>query len=143
MTIARSKLTAQSQISVPAEVRRRLGIGPGSILEWEEEDEKIVVRRAGRSCSLIGTEDGPEVFVRIVDRLASLRLVRQILGTQARQKLCQPSFVPRLEALGECGITRGPGTCVSSQIAHVRVSTCFATTISVFGKSSRKVPVSS
>ncbi len=51
MTLARSKLTAQGQISVPAEVRRRLGIGPGSILEWDEEDDSIVVRRAGRHTS--------------------------------------------------------------------------------------------
>lgn len=51
MTIAHSKLTAQGQISVPAEVRRRLGIGPGSILEWEEDGERIVVRRAGRFSS--------------------------------------------------------------------------------------------
>ena len=51
MTIAHSKLTAQGQISVPAEVRRRLGISPGSILEWDEDGEKIVVRRAGRYTS--------------------------------------------------------------------------------------------
>lgn len=51
MAIAYSKLTAQGQISVPTEVRRRLGIGPGSILEWEQEGERIVVRRAGRYSS--------------------------------------------------------------------------------------------
>jgi AbrB family looped-hinge helix DNA binding protein len=51
MAIAYSKLTAQGQISVPKEVRRRLGIGPGSVLEWEEEGERIVVRRAGRYTS--------------------------------------------------------------------------------------------
>jgi AbrB family looped-hinge helix DNA binding protein len=51
MAIAYSKLTAQGQISVPTEVRRRLGVGPGSILEWEEEGERIVVRRAGRYSS--------------------------------------------------------------------------------------------
>ncbi|HVT59377.1 MAG TPA: AbrB/MazE/SpoVT family DNA-binding domain-containing protein [Thermoanaerobaculia bacterium] len=51
MVIAHSKLTRQGQISVPAEVRRRLGIGPGSILEWEQEGETIVVRRAGRYSS--------------------------------------------------------------------------------------------
>lgn len=51
MAIAHSKLTAQGQISVPTEVRRRLGIGPGSILEWDEEGERIVVRRAGRYTS--------------------------------------------------------------------------------------------
>ena len=48
MTLARSKITAQGQISVPAEVRRKLGIGPGSVLEWNEEGEKIVVRRSAR-----------------------------------------------------------------------------------------------
>jgi len=48
MALARSKVTAQGQISVPAEVRRRLGIGPGSVLEWNEEGEKIVVRRSAR-----------------------------------------------------------------------------------------------
>lgn len=47
MALAHSKLTAQGQISVPAAVRRRLGLGPGSILEWDEEGEHIVVRRAG------------------------------------------------------------------------------------------------
>lgn len=51
MAIAYSKLTAQGQISVPTEVRRRLGIGPGSVLEWDEEGERIVVRRAGRYTS--------------------------------------------------------------------------------------------
>ncbi len=48
MAIARSKLTAQGQISVPADVRRKLGVGPGSVLEWEEDGNQIVVRRAGR-----------------------------------------------------------------------------------------------
>lgn len=48
MAIARSKVTAQGQISVPAEVRRKLGVGPGSVLEWDEQGEEIVVRRAGR-----------------------------------------------------------------------------------------------
>jgi antitoxin PrlF len=51
MALAHSKLTAQGQISVPAEIRRRLGIGPGSVLEWDEEDDKIVVRRSGRYSS--------------------------------------------------------------------------------------------
>jgi AbrB family looped-hinge helix DNA binding protein len=51
MALAHSKLTAQGQISVPAAVRRRLGVGPGSILEWETEGGRIVVRRAGRYSS--------------------------------------------------------------------------------------------
>ncbi len=51
MALAQSKLTAQGQISVPAEVRRRLGLGPGSVLEWDEDGERIVVRKAGRYSS--------------------------------------------------------------------------------------------
>jgi len=51
MVLAQSKLTAQGQISVPAEVRRKLGLGPGSVLEWDEDGENIVVRRAGRYSS--------------------------------------------------------------------------------------------
>ena len=52
MALAHSKLTAQGQISVPAGIRRKLGIGPGSILEWDEEDHKIVVRRSARFSSV-------------------------------------------------------------------------------------------
>lgn len=48
MAIAQSKLTAQGQISVPSKVRKKLGIGPGSVLEWDEQGDQIVVRRAGR-----------------------------------------------------------------------------------------------
>jgi AbrB family looped-hinge helix DNA binding protein len=44
-------VTAQGQISVPAEVRQKLGIGPGGVLEWSEEQGQIVVRRAGRVTS--------------------------------------------------------------------------------------------
>jgi antitoxin PrlF len=51
MVFARSKITAQGQISVPAEVRRKLGVRPGSVLEWHEEGEKVVVSRAGRHTS--------------------------------------------------------------------------------------------
>jgi len=51
MALAHSKVTAQGQISVPSEVRRKLGIGPGSVLEWDEEGEKIVVRRSVRFSS--------------------------------------------------------------------------------------------
>lgn len=31
---------------MPVEVRRKLGLGPGSVIEWEEEGDRIVVRRA-------------------------------------------------------------------------------------------------
>ena len=51
MSIAHSKVTAQGQVSVPAEVRRRLGVGPEAMLEWDDDGGVIVVRRAGRYSS--------------------------------------------------------------------------------------------
>ncbi len=48
MVLAHSRVTSQGQISVPVEVRRKLGLEPGATLEWEEENGRIVVRRAGR-----------------------------------------------------------------------------------------------
>lgn len=51
MALSHSKVTSQGQISIPAGIRRKLGIGPGSILEWDEEGDKIVVRRSARFTS--------------------------------------------------------------------------------------------
>ncbi|MGA2115417.1 MAG: AbrB/MazE/SpoVT family DNA-binding domain-containing protein [Bryobacteraceae bacterium] len=51
MAIAQSKLTAQGQISVPGDVRKKLGVGPGSVLEWHEDGVNVVVRRAARFSS--------------------------------------------------------------------------------------------
>jgi AbrB family looped-hinge helix DNA binding protein len=48
MKLAQSRLTAQGQISVPAEVRKRLELVPGSVLEWDAEGDRIIVRRVGR-----------------------------------------------------------------------------------------------
>ena len=51
MALAHSRVTAQGQVSVPAKVRQRLGVGPGSVLEWDEDGERVVVRKAGRFSS--------------------------------------------------------------------------------------------
>jgi AbrB family looped-hinge helix DNA binding protein len=50
MAIAQSKVTAQGQISVPAGVRKKLGVGPGSVLEWDEQDaiRKYIRKRHAR-----------------------------------------------------------------------------------------------
>ena len=46
---ATSRVTAQNQISIPATVRRRFGIKPGSVLEWSEQDGDLVVRLKAKS----------------------------------------------------------------------------------------------
>ena len=73
MVLAQSKLTAQGQLSVPAEVRRKLGIGPGSVLEWEADGERVVIRRVGRYSSeevhrsLFPTPPAPKTLVELKD----------------------------------------------------------------------------
>jgi AbrB family looped-hinge helix DNA binding protein len=42
----RSKLNAQGRTTVPAEIRRKLGIGHGSMLEWHIKGDAVVVRKA-------------------------------------------------------------------------------------------------
>ena len=52
MKLLHSRITAQGQISIPAEVRRSLGVGPGAVLEWESCDGGFVVRRAAKATTL-------------------------------------------------------------------------------------------
>ncbi len=51
MSKPQSRVTAQGQTSIPAEIRRRMGFGPGTVLEWDEKDDEIVVRRVGKFTS--------------------------------------------------------------------------------------------
>jgi len=51
MVIAHSKVTAQGKSRFRLVLRRKLGIGPGSILEWDEAGDEVVVRRLGRFTS--------------------------------------------------------------------------------------------
>ena len=46
-----SEITAQGQVSVPARIRRRLGLTPDSKIEWCEIGEEVVVRRASKCSS--------------------------------------------------------------------------------------------
>ena len=82
MAIAHSRLTAQGQISVPAKVRRKLGVGPGSLLEWDEEGEKVVVRRAGRYSS----EDVHKALFPVPPRPRTLVQLRAGVERYVRQR---------------------------------------------------------
>ena len=49
--VLQSRLTSQGQISVPARVRQKLGLGPGSVMEWQEKDGAFLVKRAAKFSS--------------------------------------------------------------------------------------------
>ena len=81
--IAHSKLTAQGQVSVPAAVRRRLGVGPGAVLEWNDDGGAIVVRRAGRYSS----EDIHRVlFSKRAARRKTLEQLKEGIRRHARKR---------------------------------------------------------
>ena len=81
--IAHSKLTAQGQVSVPAEVRRRLGVGPGAMLEWDERDGAVIVRRAGRYSS---EEVHRALFPKRVPKQRSLEQIREGIRRYTRTR---------------------------------------------------------
>jgi len=81
--IAHSRLTAQGQVSVPAAVRRRLGVGPGAVLEWNDDGGAIVVRRAGRYSS----EDVHRVlFSKRVPKRKTLEQLKEGIRRHARKR---------------------------------------------------------
>ena len=48
---SKSRMTVQSQVSVPAAIRRRLGLVAGSTMTWEEVGDHVIVRRVGAHSS--------------------------------------------------------------------------------------------
>ena len=47
-----SKITSQGQVSIPARIRRKLGLTPGSTVEWCDRGPEVIVRRATKHSSL-------------------------------------------------------------------------------------------
>jgi AbrB family looped-hinge helix DNA binding protein len=82
MALPQSKVTSQGQISVPAEIRRKLGIGPGSVLEWEQDGEQVVVRKAGRYAS----EDIHRALFARRPRTRTLEELKQAIGKHVRDE---------------------------------------------------------
>ena len=82
MALPQSKVTSQGQISVPAEIRRKLGIGPGSVLEWEEKGGRVTVRRAARYSS----EDIHRAVFSSVPKRKSLDELKEGIAEHMRKK---------------------------------------------------------
>jgi AbrB family looped-hinge helix DNA binding protein len=82
MSRPQSKLTSQGQISVPAEIRRKLGIGPGSVLEWDDEGDHVVVRRVGQFSS----QDIHHALFARTPKARTLDELKTAIGKHARKK---------------------------------------------------------
>ena len=73
MTITHTRITAQGRTTVPATIRRKLGVGPGSTLGWYDDGDQIVVRRKGRFTSA-------EVHAALFPRPPKSRTLRALSG---------------------------------------------------------------
>jgi len=84
MQLAESKLTGQGQISVPLDVRKALGVGPGSVLEWEDRDGEVIVRRAVRYSS---ADIHQLLFQELSPEPVSLADMKKALKSRAKKKI--------------------------------------------------------
>ena len=71
MRSATSRVTSQNQISIPAEIRRRFGIAPGTELVWEERDGELVVH-----AKRLTLDDARAFFARHRKRKLTLEEIR-------------------------------------------------------------------
>jgi len=62
--------------------RRELGIGPGSVLEWDDDGEKVVVRKAGRYSS----EDIHRAVFATPPKARTLEELKDAIGRHVRDK---------------------------------------------------------
>lgn len=67
---------------MPAEVRRRLGGGPGSMLEWNDDGKTIIVRRVGRFTS----EDVHRALFSVVPRTRKLTELKEGIAKYVRRR---------------------------------------------------------
>lgn len=82
MPLAHSRLTAQGQISVPSPVRRKLGVGPGSVLEWHDAGDHVIVKRGSRYSS----EDVHQSLFRTPPRRKTLEQLKAGLRRDVKRR---------------------------------------------------------
>jgi AbrB family looped-hinge helix DNA binding protein len=82
MSRPQSKITAQGQMSVPAEIRRELGVGPGSVVEWEMNDGNAVVRKVGTYSS----EDIHRAIFKTPPQPHTIEEMKAAIGNHLRKK---------------------------------------------------------
>lgn len=86
MTVAESKLTSQGQISVPANIRQKLGLAPGSVIEWaENEAGEITVKRSTKFSS----EDIHNAIFTVPPERKSFEEIDEAVKTQLKHKYTQ------------------------------------------------------
>ena len=82
MARTESKITSQGQISIPARIRQKLGLVPGSKVEWCEEGDDVIVRRASKYSS----QDIHDVLFSVPPHRHSVDEMDEGIAAHLRQK---------------------------------------------------------
>lgn len=67
-----SKVTAKGQVTIPKEIRDRLGLRSGEYVVWEPRDEGVVMERA----RVTSSEDFEDLAERISERFSEKGITR-------------------------------------------------------------------
>lgn len=67
-----SKVTAKGQVTIPKEIRDRLGLRSGEYVVWEPRDEGVVMERA----RVASSEDFEDLAERISERFSEKGITR-------------------------------------------------------------------
>ena len=82
MKTVESRITSQGQVLVRAHIRRKLGLSPGSRIEWCERGDDVIVRRAAKYSS----PDIHEAVFATVPVRRSLQDMDEGIGSRMRRK---------------------------------------------------------
>lgn len=78
-----TRITAQGQVSVPAAIRRKLGVAPGSTLQWTLRGDEVVVRKRG---SVTFEDVHQELFPDGPPQRISVAQVKTAIARKVREK---------------------------------------------------------
>jgi bifunctional DNA-binding transcriptional regulator/antitoxin component of YhaV-PrlF toxin-antitoxin module len=48
MSLARSRITSQGQVSIPVGILRQFGLAPGEVISWDTRDGYLIIEKAGQ-----------------------------------------------------------------------------------------------
>lgn len=82
MKNVQSRIASQGRVSIPARIRRKLGLTPGSTVEWCERGPEVLIRRATKYSSL---EIHQAVFPSVPER-KSVEEMDLGVGTHLRRR---------------------------------------------------------
>jgi bifunctional DNA-binding transcriptional regulator/antitoxin component of YhaV-PrlF toxin-antitoxin module len=51
MAVSRTNMTTRGRTTIPALIKKKLRIGPGSVVSWESDGEKVIVRKVVRNAA--------------------------------------------------------------------------------------------